>query len=193
MLQLMEQFAFDFMSEAEDELDDIPLGLSDHAKARMERLIRNELEYISLKRVSVVYERTFEARSVLNSTPASIEFFRQFWKRLGNSDQEHFVVALLNTRLQLQCVVPITTGTIDASLVHPREVFKPAIVEGSTSIVLSHNHPSGDTTPSRQDIEVTNRLSQAGELLGISVLDHIIRGDASEQIISLRERGDFRT
>ena len=81
----------------------------------------------------------------------------------------------------------MTLGTLDASLIHPREVFKPAIIEASSSIVLSHNHPSGDTTPSKEDQAVTERLTQAGELLGIEVLDHIIYGDTTGVTVSLRE------
>ena len=87
----------------------------------------------------------------------------------------------------MQSVVLVTIGTLDDSLVHPREVFKPAIVEGASAIVLSHNHPSSDPTPGREDIQVTNRLTEAGELLGIRVLDHIIHGDGTKQLHSIRE------
>ena len=76
---------------------------------------------------------------------------------------------------------------MDASLVHPREVFKPAFIEGSSSIIISHNHPSGNPTPSREDIAVTKRLTDAGKLLGIDVLDHIVYGDGTEEAISIRE------
>jgi DNA repair protein RadC len=84
-------------------------------------------------------------------------------------------------------IVSITVGTLDASLVHPREVFKPAILEGSASIILSHNHPSGNPTPSPQDIAVTDRLTEAGKLIGINVLDHIVYGDGTGDAISIRE------
>jgi DNA repair protein RadC len=81
----------------------------------------------------------------------------------------------------------ITVGTLDASLVHPREVFKPALLEGSSAVVLSHNHPSGNTSPSREDVQVTDTLTEAGKLLGISVLDHIIHGDGTGEVLSIRE------
>jgi DNA repair protein RadC len=84
-------------------------------------------------------------------------------------------------------VVKVTVGTLDASLVHPREVFKPAFIEGSAAILLSHNHPSGNPEPSREDILVTDRLTEAGKLLGINVLDHIIHGDGTGEVRSIRE------
>ena len=95
----------------------------------------------------------------------------------------------LDTKHRVQCVVVVSVGTLDASLVHPREVFKPAILEGSSAIVLSHNHPSGNTTPSREDIAVTDQLTEAGKLLGIHVLDHIIHGDGTGDVLSIRESG----
>ena len=104
----------------------------------------------------------------------------------GN-DQERFVTACLNTKHHVQCVVEITKGTLDASLVHPREVFKPAIIQGSSAIILSHNHPSGDAEPSKEDRAVTDRLTEVGTILGITVLDHIIHGDGTGDVRSLRE------
>tara|TARA_R110002049_G_scaffold300015_1_gene490549 strand:+ start:245 stop:601 length:357 start_codon:yes stop_codon:yes gene_type:complete len=114
-------------------------------------------------------------------------FFRDYWNDNPANDQEQFVVACLDTKHRVQCVVVVTVGTLDASLVHPREVFKPAFIEGSSAVVLSHNHPSGNTTPSREDHEVTNRLTEAGKLLGITVLDHIIYGDGTGEVLSIRE------
>ena len=98
------------------------------------------------------------------------------------------MVACLDTKHRVQSVVVITIGTLDASLVHPREVFKPAILEGSAAVVLSHNHPSGNTEPSLEDIRVTDSLTEAGKLLGINVLDHIIYGDGMDEVISIREK-----
>lgn len=100
-------------------------------------------------------------------------------------DQEEFLIAILDTKLQVRKVVRITRGTLDASLVHPREVFRPAIAECASAILLLHNHPSGDPTPSRQDREVTDRLKAAGEILGINVIDHIVVGEG--KAISLAE------
>ena len=100
-------------------------------------------------------------------------------------DQEEFLIAILDTKLQVRRVVRITRGTLDASLVHPREVFRPAIADAASAILLIHNHPSGDPTPSRQDHEVTDRLKKAGDLLGINVIDHIVVGEG--KAISLAE------
>ena len=99
-------------------------------------------------------------------------------------DQEEFLIATLDTKLRVRRVVRITRGTLDASLVHPREVFRAAIADAAASILLIHNHPSGDPTPSWQDREVTRRLKEVGEIVGINVLDHIIVGN---HVVSLAE------
>ena len=98
---------------------------------------------------------------------------------------EHFVVVFLDTCTRVSGAQVVSVGSLNASVVHPREVFRTAILHGAASIVLSHNHPSGDPTPSRDDMELTRRLVKSGELLGIKVLDHIIIGDTS---ISLKEK-----
>jgi DNA repair protein RadC len=152
-----------------------------------ETLLKDESHYISLKRVSLVYEGSFQGRPTLTSTKEAKAFFTKYWRDHPANDQEKFVVACLDTKHRVQSVVVVTIGTLDASLVHPREVFKPAIIEGSSAIVLSHNHPSGDTTPSREDHAVTEQLTEAGKLLGITVLDHIIHGDATNEVLSIRE------
>lgn len=92
-------------------------------------------------------------------------------------DQEEMLVVLLDTKYKPLRIVRITRGTLDASLVHPREVFRPAIHDSASAILLVHNHPSGDCTPSREDGQVTRQLEQAGKTVGINVLDHIVVGD----------------
>lgn len=101
-------------------------------------------------------------------------------------DQEEFLIATLDTKLHVRRVVRITRGTLDASLVHPREVFRAAISDASSAILLIHNHPSGDPSPSRQDREVTDRLKKCGEMLGIQVIDHVIVG-CSKAVSMLKE------
>ncbi|WP_213973855.1 RadC family protein [Tepidanaerobacter acetatoxydans] len=101
-------------------------------------------------------------------------------------EKEYFKTILLNVKNHVISVEDISIGSLNSSIVHPREVFKPAIRRSSASILLVHNHPSGDPTPSREDIEVTERLVEAGKILGINVLDHIIIG--SDSIISLKEK-----
>jgi DNA repair protein RadC len=106
---------------------------------------------------------------------------------LRHLDREHMVVVALDARNQpIGCHV-VSVGTLSASLVHPREVFKFALLANSASIILAHNHPSEDTAPSRDDIELTQRLRKAGEILGVEVLDHLIVG--GEQYRSLKEMG----
>jgi len=108
---------------------------------------------------------------------------------------EHFQVLLLNTRRKLIRTERISQGTLDTILVHPREVFKHAIAANAAAIILAHNHPSGDPTPSEADIKVTRDLIRAGQLLKIDVLDHIIIGSRTEDrpkdYVSLRELGYF--
>jgi len=101
--------------------------------------------------------------------------------------KEHFVCLFLNTKNQVIARETLSVGTLNASLVHPREVFRAAIKCSSASIICVHNHPSGDPTPSPEDIAMTKRLQEAGELVGIDVLDHLVIGD--NRFISLKEQG----
>ncbi|PYK02402.1 MAG: hypothetical protein DME23_01625 [Verrucomicrobia bacterium] len=112
-------------------------------------------------------------------------------------DVEHFQAVLLNTRRKLIRIEQISQGTLDTILVHPREVFKLAIAANASAVVLVHNHPSGDPTPSEADIKVTRDLIRAGHLLKIEVLDHVIIGkrtaERAKDFLSLRELGYFYT
>lgn len=101
--------------------------------------------------------------------------------------KEHFLVLLLDTRHQVIRIVETSVGTLNASLVHPREVFHPAITHLAAAVILAHNHPSGDPTPSKEDLALTARLKQAGELVGIPVLDHLVIGDG--RYLSFNEKG----
>ncbi len=96
--------------------------------------------------------------------------------KLADKKQEHFVALLLNNRHGLIRLCPISIGSLSASLVHPRELFKEAIAASAAAIIIAHNHPSGDPEPSEHDLVLTKRLVQAGKLLGIEVLDHLIIG-----------------
>jgi len=108
---------------------------------------------------------------------------------IGDEDREVFLVICLNTKNKVIAVHRCHVGSINASIVHPREIFKSAILNNASSIVVAHNHPSGDPEPSREDIEVTRRLVEAGKLMGIQVLDHLIIGGALNRFISLKEKG----
>ena len=100
-------------------------------------------------------------------------------KKIKDKAKEHFKLILLNTRNKIIDIVNISIGTLDASLVHPREVFKEAITHNSASVILVHNHPSGDPEPSDDDLKMTKRLKESGNILGIEVIDHIIIGKNS--------------
>ncbi|MBU4057038.1 DNA repair protein RadC, partial [Patescibacteria group bacterium] len=95
-------------------------------------------------------------------------------QELRTAKKEHFVVLYLNARNQLIQKETISIGTLNASLVHPREVFKPAIDCLASSVILAHNHPSGDSEPSEDDLDLTKRMVEAGKILGIEVIDHVI-------------------
>jgi DNA repair protein RadC len=101
--------------------------------------------------------------------------------------QEEFRVLLLNTQHAVVREIPVTRGTLDASIVHPREVFRAAIAESAAAMILVHNHPSGDPTPSPEDRQVTRQLAEAGRVLGIPVLDHVVVGDG--RYVSFVEAG----
>jgi DNA repair protein RadC len=109
--------------------------------------------------------------------------------QLKGKKKEYFLALLLDTRNRLIRVAEISVGSLDSSIVHPREVFKEAISASAASVIFAHNHPSGDTEASEDDIQLTKRLAGAGEIMGIDVLDHIIVGDKSFR--SLKREGLF--
>lgn len=122
----------------------------------------------------------------IGSSSDAIAFCEQKFSRLiSDARQEEFHIVTLDTKHQVIDTHRITVGTLDASLVHPREVFRKAIKDAASAIILVHNHPSGDPTPSREDLAVTKRLNEAGELMGIRVIDHIVLG--SFRSVSIRE------
>ena len=106
---------------------------------------------------------------------------------LNNEAQEVLVTLMLNTKNSIVGIQEITRGSLSASIVHPREVYKAAILHNAASIILAHNHPSGSPSPSREDIAVTERILKAGKILDIPLLDHVIIGDP--RFVSLKEKG----
>lgn len=107
---------------------------------------------------------------------------------MENITNEHFIIATLNTKNEVTGFHTVFVGSLNASIVHPRETFQRAILANAASIVAFHNHPSGDPEPSREDIAVTKRLDEAGQLLGIQLLDHVIIG-SNGRYTSLKEAG----
>ncbi len=110
-----------------------------------------------------------------------------FMEELRYKKKEHFMIMLLNTKNHLLSREEISIGSLNASIVHPREIFKIPLRKSAASIILVHNHPSGDPSPSQEDLEVTRRLVEAGNLLGIAVRDHLIIGDGC--YFSFKEKG----
>lgn len=101
--------------------------------------------------------------------------------------EENLWMITLDTKNNITGIFTVSTGSLNTSIVHPREVFKRAVLQNAASIIICHNHPSGDATPSAEDINITKRLYEAGEILGIKLLDHIVAGDNS--YTSLKEQG----
>lgn len=108
-------------------------------------------------------------------------------KEMQDLNKEVFKVVLLNTKNAVLKIVDVSVGSLNSSIVHPREVFNEAIITHSASIIICHNHPSGDPTPSEEDIKITQRLAEGGKLLGIEIIDHIIIGHGV--YVSLKEKG----
>jgi DNA repair protein RadC len=124
------------------------------------------------------------AQPQIRSSRDAAVVFRQY---LGAVDREHFMVAMLDTKNKLIGLNTVSIGSLNASVVHPREVFKPAILANANTILCAHNHPSGAPQPSQEDRLLTRKLVLAGEALGIKVMDHIIVGDGSETYFSFAD------
>jgi len=124
------------------------------------------------------------SRPVINSPADVADLVMEEMRVL---DREHFRIMHLSTRNNVLGIVPVSVGSLNSSIVHPRECFKEAIRRNASHIILLHNHPSGDPTPSKEDLEITRRLVEGGKLLGIEVIDHVIIGD--KRYVSLKERG----
>ena len=130
--------------------------------------------------------KDLEERFTIRSPEDAASFLMQDMTSL---QQEHFVCLFLNVKNQVIHKKTIFVGSLNASIVHPREIYREAVKRSAASIICSHNHPSGVPTPSPEDIDVTNRLFEAGKIVGVDLLDHVIIGD--HQFISMKEKGYF--
>ncbi len=155
---------------------------------KLDRL--GEFRVLTLRELPEPLQAGDEPEKIANYFKAHIATYERH-----NPEVESFYVLMLSTRRKITGYTLVSTGTLDTILVHPREVFRPAIVSSASAIVLIHNHPSGDPSPSEADIKVTRDLIRAGQLLKIDVLDHIIMGsidnDRARDYSSLRELGYF--
>lgn len=114
------------------------------------------------------------------------DIYKYIYPKIREEKQEKFIILCLDTKNQIISDITVFVGGLDFSIVQPREIFKSALLESAASIILIHNHPSGDPTPSREDIIITNRVIESGKLLGVHVWDHLIIGDGC--YISLKEK-----
>ena len=135
---------------------------------------------VASKRINIVSIKMVKESSFLYQTRQILspkDAYEMIKEQLEGLDREQFIIACLNTKNEPTNITVVSVGSLNKAIVHPREVFKTAILSNAASIMAFHNHPSGETTPSQQDIQLTNRLYEVGELLGIKLLDHLIIGD----------------
>jgi len=148
---------------------------------------KKKKQYIPIYRVQLVRDGSAKTDSKVIDYPGkAAEILRNY---IGETDREVFVVAMLDTKSKVIGINTVSVGSINASIVHPREVLKPAILSNAVGIIIGHNHPSGEPTPSREDKEVTNRIDQACQIIGIQLLDHIVLGENG--YYSMKDQGDI--
>ena len=142
------------------------------------------------KRVNIVSLKMVRETSILykeRKVKSPEDAYNLLKPLMIDADREQFIVVCLDTKNQPTAINVCHVGSLNSSIVHPREVMKAAILSSSASIIVAHNHPSQDPTPSREDVEVTKRLADAGNLLGIELLDHLVI--CEEKFVSLKEKG----
>lgn len=140
-----------------------------------------KIDFVSVKLVKERYDspRITEPDDVV----AAIKEF------IGDKDREYLILLCLNVKNEINTISTVSVGSLNSSIVHPREIFKVAILYNSASIILAHNHPSGDLTPSNEDSGITERIRKCGKILGIELLDHIIVGFGNRSFYSFKEHG----
>lgn len=151
---------------------------------------RNTEKSTPAKRVDIVTIKMVRESSILykeRKISSPTDAYKLINEFIDGVDREVMVVCSLSTKNEPISLNLASVGTLNSSLIHPREIFKSSILSNAASIIIAHNHPSGDPTPSSEDINVTHRLKEAGKILGIELIDHIIVGN--NQFISLKEKG----
>lgn len=146
---------------------------------------KKRMKSLNVVSIKLVKERTmsYETKKCSSSTIAA----KILQNYIGEADREHFVAIALDTKLNVNAIQTISIGSLNSAIVHPREVFKFAILSNANSILVGHQHPTGDPTPSDEDIKITQRLIETGKVIGIDVVDHIILGD-SDRYLSMRDQ-----
>lgn len=161
-----------------------------NSRKQLQLFESEEVQSSPAKRINIVSLKLVKESSmlykerVIRSPEDGYRLMKHFLEEL---DREAFIVISLDTKNQPVSINICHVGSLNASIVHPREVMKSAILSNAASIMVGHNHPSGNSSPSREDIEVTKRLAEAGKIVGIELLDHIIVGD--DNFVSLKEKG----
>jgi DNA repair protein RadC len=157
---------------------------SSAVQVKRAEMVRQKLTRIC-EELNAIYHSRPTDRPVINSQYAAVDLLRPF---ISHLDHEEFWVVLLDTKNRVQKLVQLYKGTVSTANVRVAEVFRIPIIENSRSILIAHNHPSGDPTPSPEDVNVTHAIVKAGKLLEIEVLDHLVIG-SGERWVSLKERG----
>ncbi|GAB6099088.1 DNA repair protein RadC [Halanaerocella petrolearia] len=165
-------------------------GLVDYSTVELQELDGIGIaKATQLKAVVELSKKIVVASSQLTRISSPEEVADILIPKLRYENQEKFLVILLNTKNEILAVEEVSKGSLNSSVVHPREVFRAAIKRSSAAVILAHNHPSGNTTPSQEDIKISKRLSKAGNIIGIKVLDHLIVGGTD--YISLKNENLF--
>jgi DNA repair protein RadC len=160
-------------------------GASPPRARQRTRIPRDSRRYIRQVLYIVARETVPAHRDKLDGPEAVAVLARRV---IPDDDREHFYVFFVDAQNRLLAAHHVSTGSLSSSIVHPREVLGPAIREGAAHLILAHNHPSGDPTPSREDIQLTRQLAEGARLLGIRVHDHVIIGNGTESFVSLSQR-----
>ena len=151
------------------------------------------IDLIPAKRVQVVQVKLIREKSMLykgRMIRSPHDAYQLMIEFLGDVDREHFIVLCLDTKNQPTCIQTVHIGSLNSSIVHPREVLKSALLSNAASIIVAHNHPSDNSSPSPEDIQVTKRLENACNILGMNLLDHLII--CTDNYNSLKEQGHIK-
>lgn len=143
-------------------------------------------ETIDIVSVKLIRDSSIEYKGMRLSTPRDAAMLVRGF--LEDCDREKMILCCLDTKNQPTAIHTVSMGSINSSIVHPREIFKVGILSNSNAIIIAHNHPSGDIKPSSEDINITRRIKEAGKILGIDLIDHIIIGN-DERFVSFKEIG----
>lgn len=153
------------------------------------RVTKYKTQLTECKKVELTKEISINYAGLANkfTSPDDVYLFARNFLRMHLESEEYMYMFCFNNKMVMTSVFEISHGNVNSSIVGPREVFQKALLANAVSIIVTHNHPSGDPTPSAEDISVTDRLSKSGEILGVRVLDHLVIGDG--KYVSLKEKG----